>query len=127
MADVSISGAVEASTVAESVGLLIPFSTVAVDSNETALTNAMFAAAVVPKKRKDSSGYLNISIRGTFTGTVTLQRSFDKGSTWRTVKTWTAGTEESLTDHEVGVMYRLGIAPGGYTSGTAVVRLGVGG
>lgn len=69
------------------------------------------------------SGYMNISISGTWVGTITLQRSFDSGSTWYDVETWTSNTQQSLTEGERGVQYKIGIDTGDYTSGTANVRL----
>jgi hypothetical protein len=68
-------------------------------------------------------GYFNLSITGTFTATVTVQRSFDKGSTWHDVDTFTAAVEEVGFEPET-VKYRLGIKSGDYTGGSAVVRIG---
>lgn len=70
-------------------------------------------------------GYLNISISGTsWTAIVTLQRSFDGGSTQHDVPpNWTANTEKSLVERENAVSYRLGVKTGDYTSGTPNVRL----
>jgi len=68
-------------------------------------------------------GYFNISISGTWAGTVTVQRSFDLGSTWYDVATWTANTQEYGFEPERRVYYRAGIKTGEYTSGTAVIRL----
>ena len=68
-------------------------------------------------------GYFNLSISGTWAGTVTAQRSFDKGSTWHDVRTWTANTEEYGLEPEGGVYYRAGIKAGGYTNGSCIVRL----
>jgi hypothetical protein len=67
--------------------------------------------------------YFNISISGTWAGTVTVQRSFDGGSTWFDVATWTENTEEYGLEPERGVYYRVGIKTGEFTSGTAAVRL----
>ena len=64
-----------------------------------------------------------MSVSGTWVATVTLQRSFDSGSTWLDVKTWTGNAEEALCDPEVGVQYRIGVATGNYTSGTVEVRI----
>lgn len=75
----------------------------------------------ITAKRK--VGFLNISVSGTWAGTVTLQRSFDGGGTWHDVFTWTANAQKALTDVEKGVLYRIGIDTGDYTSGTAAVRL----
>lgn len=68
-------------------------------------------------------GHFNISISGTWTGTVTVQRSFDGGSTWLDVGTWTGNTEEYGFEPERDVWYRAGIKTGEFGSGTAVVRL----
>lgn len=68
------------------------------------------------------SGWFNVSISGTFSATVTIQRSFDN-STWRDVDSWTAPTEEVGMEPEV-CWYRIGVKTGNFTSGTASVRLG---
>lgn len=86
----------------------------------------LFTEAVLPRKVSRFPGYMNISISGTFVGTVMLQRSFDKGVTWLDHTSYTVTTETSLSDQEIGVYYRLGIKTGGYTSGSATCRLGVG-
>jgi len=69
------------------------------------------------------SGYFNFSISGTWSGTVTLQRSFDDGSTWLDVDTRISNIEEFGIEPERGVQYRAGIKTGAYTSGAAVIRL----
>jgi len=69
------------------------------------------------------TGFLNVSVSGTWVATVTLQRSFDWGSTWHDVTTWTANAQKRLEDTERRVVYRIGVATGDYTSGTANVRL----
>lgn len=68
-------------------------------------------------------GYFNVSISGTWEGIVTAQRSFDLGSTWFDVHSWTANTQEFGFEPERGVQYRLGIKTGDFVSGTAVLRL----
>jgi len=68
--------------------------------------------------------FLNISIAGTWVGTVTLQRRFSATDTPRDVETFTSNAEEALYDHEEFSEYRIGIASGNYTSGTCNVRLG---
>ena len=68
-------------------------------------------------------GYFNISISGTWAGTVTCQRSFDGGSTWLDVATWMSNTEEYGFEPEREVHYRVGIKLGEFTSGSAVLRL----
>jgi hypothetical protein len=64
----------------------------------------------------------DLSISGTFVGTVTVQRSFDGGSVWRDVDTFTAPIETAGFQPSFS-NYRVGINTGDYTSGTAVVTL----
>ena len=68
-------------------------------------------------------GYFNLSISGTWAGTVTVQRSFDSGATWHDVDTWIENTQEYGLEPEGGTQYRVGIKTDEYTSGTCVVRL----
>jgi len=74
-------------------------------------TSASFAAE--PK--------FNISVSGFGTATVALQRSFDDGSSWKTIESYTADTEKYATEVEAGVLYRLNCTA--YTSGTIAYRL----
>lgn len=67
-------------------------------------------------------GNFNISISGTFSATVVVQRSTDN-SNWYDVNSFTAPFEGTGFEPEV-MYYRIGVKTGGYTSGTAVVRLG---
>jgi hypothetical protein len=67
-------------------------------------------------------GNFNISISGTFVATVVVQRSIDN-TNWFDVNSFTAPFEGTGFDPEV-MYYRIGVKTGGYTSGTAVVRLG---
>ena len=69
-------------------------------------------------------GDFSFSISGTFVGTVTVQRSFDAGSTFRDVDSFTAPIETAGYDGELIVVYRAGIKTGDYTSGTASIRIG---
>ena len=69
------------------------------------------------------TGYFNISISGTWEGKVTVQRSFDLGSTWFDVGTWTANTEEYGFEAEREVQYRAGVKTAEFGSGAVVVRL----
>ena len=66
----------------------------------------------------------NFSISGTFSATVTVQRSFDGGSTWRDTDTFTAATETFGSDPGKEVVYRAGVKTGDFTSGTASIRIG---
>jgi len=69
------------------------------------------------------NGPVNVSIAGTFTATVTLQRSFNGGTTWKDVSTWTAAAETSI-NHPQQLHYRLGVKTGEFTSGTIFLLLG---
>lgn len=66
-------------------------------------------------------GSFNLSISGTFSATVTVQRS-DDGSTWRDTDTWTAPSEEVGYDPILNY-YRVGVATGDYSSGTVVASI----
>lgn len=66
----------------------------------------------------------NVSISGTWAGTVYLQRSFDTGTTWLDVDSFTTNIETTVDDPQTGgPYYRIGMKNGGYTSGTVVLRL----
>jgi len=67
------------------------------------------------------SGPFDVSISGTFSGTVTVQRSYDN-STWKDVENFTAPIECYGFQPEIA-WCRIGIKTGAYTNGTAVVSL----
>ena len=60
-----------------------------------------------------------ISIAGTFSATVSFQRSPD-GSTYHDVETFTSANEKNFIPTK-GAWYRIGVATGAYTSGTIEV------
>ena len=70
-------------------------------------------------------GEFNLSISGTWVGTVTIQRSFDGGTTALDVNAYTTNIEDRGYEPrgEGGTVYRVGIKTGDYTSGTAKVRI----
>ena len=68
------------------------------------------------------TGYFNLSISGTFSASVVVQRS-NNNSTWRDVDTFTEPTEVVGMDPEV-MWYRVGVKTGAFTSGSVVVSLG---
>jgi hypothetical protein len=107
----------------------LPLTQIAVTpANEIAINSDPGADAFTSPVKPNSEGYLNISISGETSGSVvTLQRSFDGGSTWKNV--WDTGAmankvEESLIDKSKGVLYRIGVKNGNYSSGSVTVRLG---
>jgi hypothetical protein len=66
-----------------------------------------------------------ILISGTFTATVTLQRSVGELGSWEDVTTYTAGTSTSYNDaldNQI-IYFRLGVKTGDFTSGSAVTVL----
>jgi len=77
-------------------------------------------------------GNFNVAVWGTFVGTVTVESSFDGGTTWipvvnkRTGSIITFTTPSVLQEDEVeaGVYYRLQMTA--YTSGTASYRMSEG-
>ena len=67
-------------------------------------------------------GHFNLSITGTFVATVTVQRSDDGTTDWRDVDAWSAPSEE-VGYEPILNYYRVGVAPGKYTSGQAVASI----
>lgn len=73
----------------------------------------------------DTSRNITIVRSGTWTATVTLQRSISEPGTWVDVATFTSNgtaTYNDGLDNQV-IYYRIGIKTGNYTSGTAVISL----
>jgi hypothetical protein len=77
-------------------------------------------------------GNFNVAVWGAFVGTVTVQQSFDGGTTWIPVNnkhtgqniTFTAPTAMQEDEVEPGVLYRLQMTA--YTSGAANFRFSEG-
>lgn len=66
-------------------------------------------------------GRFNLSLHGTFTATVVLQRSFDRGITWHAVGEFTQPVQTTGDEPEAYVNYRLICTS--YTSGPVFYRL----
>lgn len=71
----------------------------------------------------------NVSLWGTFVGSVQLERTFDNGANWLPITAdgtqlyvWTAPASESASDPEQQPVYRLNCTA--YTSGTVNYRIG---
>ncbi|MEY3773873.1 MAG: hypothetical protein RLZZ129_653, partial [Verrucomicrobiota bacterium] len=86
-------------------------------------------AAFIPKQ----GSAFNVSVWGTFSATVQMQRSFDNGTTWLPLTvgttelyTWTGGTDVKYSEFAAepmpGVMYSLECDP--FTSGTVNYLIG---
>jgi hypothetical protein len=79
--------------------------------------------------RVNNNCQFNVSVYGTFVGTVVLERSFDSGANYipvyryctGTAVSYTAPASEVLPEPEGDVIYRLRCSA--YTSGTANYRL----
>ena len=66
----------------------------------------------------------SLSVWGTFVATISVQKTFDGGTTWLAVEDFTTPGEYIGTEPE-GSKYRVGIKTGYYTSGTVELRLAV--
>jgi hypothetical protein len=74
----------------------------------------------------DNSRIFQITITGSWTATVTLQRSVDDEANWTDVTTYTsnqASVDYDDTLDNTTAFYRIGVDTGDYTSGTATVTL----
>lgn len=78
------------------------------------------AAADRPVKASQE-GFFNISLSGTWAGTIALERKYSSTDAFKEVTTWTANVEGQREEREAGVAYRLKMKA--YTSGTPTYRL----
>lgn len=69
------------------------------------------------------SGWFNVSVRGTFNGTVALQRMMNGQNTYANVATYNNAAETYIFEPEGQVQYRLGFPTGAYNNGNATVRI----
>jgi hypothetical protein len=101
--------------------------------NDTAAQGGVLIAGTLTSATNSAAaiiyGSFNVSLWGTFSATVQLQRSFDGGTTWLPVSSdpagdplqWTVPVSLTWTEVEHTVGYRLACTA--YTSGTANYRL----
>lgn len=101
----------------------------AVDSTGQTVTRAISSADVFSDPIRVSGigagRSFGITITGTWSGTVTLQRSVGAVGAWVDVTNYTGNVSTSLADaldNQI-IFYRIGIKPANYTSGTATVLL----
>ena len=66
--------------------------------------------------------FLTVSISGTWTGTIEIQRSFDAGANWKTVESYTANQEKDIRQASRQMIWRL--ATTAAWTGTATYFLG---
>lgn len=97
-------------------------------SNKTPVASSFTATGQSANFTPIAGRPFNISLWGTFVGSVQLERSFDNGSTWLPITAagtqifvWSASASESNEESEFGVIYRLNCTA--YTSGTINYRL----
>ena len=75
----------------------------------------------------DASRAFSISLTGTWSATVTLQRSFDDGASWVDVTTYASNQTITYDDglDNQDIRYRIGVKTGDYTSGTLEAELAI--
>jgi hypothetical protein len=66
------------------------------------------------------SGWFNLSLSGTWAASLTVERSFDNGTTWVSVESFTSNAEKRGYETE-DVLYRISCAS--HTSGTVDYRI----
>ena len=86
-----------------------------------ASVEGQFTAAGQVSSPVQLEGYFNVSVSGFGAATVGLERSFDGGTSWRTVESYTSNTDKVGHEPEVGILYRLNATA--YTSGPISYRL----
>lgn len=101
----------------------------AVDSTGQTVTRSIGAADLYSDPIRVSGigagRSFGITITGTWSATITLQRSVGAPGAWVDVTSYVASTSTSISDgldNQI-IFYRIGIKPAGYTSGTATVLL----
>ena len=68
-------------------------------------------------------GEADLSISGVSDSTVTVQRTFDGGTTIKDIESFAADTEKLITSSVSGVLYRVGIKTGDYGTDTVLVEI----
>ncbi len=99
----------------------------AVLSKDTGLVETAISAENTFTDWIYSTKDFNFSVSGTFSGTVTVQRSFDPAdadNTARDVDTFTVPIETYGFEPSGVALYRAGFKTGEYGSGTATIRIG---
>jgi len=66
-------------------------------------------------------GAFTVSLSGTWVGTISVLRSYDGGTTWLAVQTYTANDSDNGVEPNRGVLYKVGFTA--YTSGTCNIIL----
>lgn len=87
----------------------------------TEAVSGVFTATAEQSGEAPRWGKFNVSLTGTWTGTVSLQRMF-KGGAWETVKEYTGNVSEVAEEPEAGVKYSF--TASNLTAGSAEYRIG---
>ncbi len=66
-------------------------------------------------------GEFNVNLSGFGVATVALERSYNDGSTWKTVSSFSGDTDLVCREPELGIQYRFNCTA--YTSGNIAYRL----
>lgn len=65
----------------------------------------------------------DLSISGVSDSTVTVQRSFDEGTTIVDIESFDSNTEKLITGSVSGIHYRVGVKTGNYGTDTVLVEI----
>ena len=68
-------------------------------------------------------GVADVSISGVSDSTVTVQRTFDNGTTVKDIESFQADTEKAIECSVSGIAYRIGIKTGNYGTDTVLVEI----
>lgn len=68
-------------------------------------------------------GNADVSASGISDSTVTVQRSFDGGSTIKDIEQFTADFERAIDGSEQGAVYRVGVKTGDYGTDTILCEI----
>ena len=68
-------------------------------------------------------GNADVSASGISDSTVTVQRSFDGGTTTKDVEQFTADFEKTIDASEQGAVYRVGVKTGDYGTDTVLCEI----
>lgn len=66
----------------------------------------------------------SLTISGTFDATITLQKTYDSGTTWFDVERFVGPDSDVSIEVPENLQVRIGVKTGEFVSGSAYVRLG---
>lgn len=88
--------------------------------------DGLFTEPLILDQHTNAGIFFSVRIRGVFSGTLTLQISFDQGATFDTTEDQFTGptSKMSVQIAEKDTQVRVGFETGDYISGDAEIRLG---